>query len=168
MAIVSVYPNEIPTQVPGKLTHLLTQAGLADLASGSTGPITSLQQPLLSGRHLSLTVANSYLLTVLGPCLSSSSSGLVGNVFVWVSRQNTQKNPLTGAHPHPHPQNECLPLCHTSMAWNTSSEFMVLGLPNITGSSRFYQPERNFLNHLIILIQPTSHSPYIKLFWFSN
>ena len=50
-----------------------------------------------------------HLLTALGPCLLSSSSGLVGNLalkpFVWVSRQNRQRNPLTGTHSHP--QNEC-------------------------------------------------------------
>ena len=60
-------------------------------------------------RCLSQTVANSpLLLTALGPCLSSSSSGLVGNLvhkpFVWVSRQSRQRNPLTGTHPHLHPQ----------------------------------------------------------------
>ena len=46
--------------------------------------------------------------------LSSSSSGLVGNLarkpFVWASCQNRQRNPLTGAHPHP--QNECPSSCH--------------------------------------------------------
>ena len=68
-------------------------------------------------RRLSLTAANSSLFTALGTCLSSSSSGLVGNLarkpFVWVSRQNRQRNPLTGAYPHPHPQpqNVCPPLC---------------------------------------------------------
>ena len=38
-AIVSVYPSEIPTHPPGKLTHPLA---LADLASESTGPNSSL------------------------------------------------------------------------------------------------------------------------------
>ena len=52
---------------------------------------------------------NSYLLlTALGPCLSSSSSGLVRNLtrepFVWVSHQSRQRNRLTGTHPHPRPQ----------------------------------------------------------------
>ena len=62
-AIASVYPNEIPTQLPGTLTHPL-----------------ELQQPSLSDRRLSLTVTNSHLLTAPGPYLSSSSSGLVGNL----------------------------------------------------------------------------------------
>ena len=77
VAIASVYPNEIPTQLPGTLTHPLALTGLA---SGSTCPNSSLQQPPLSDRRLSLTVGNSYLLTALGPSLSSSSSGLVGNL----------------------------------------------------------------------------------------
>ena len=76
-----------------------------------------LQQPLLSDRRLSLAVANSSLFTSLGPSLSSSSSGLVGNLgrrlFVWALHQNRQRNPLTGAHPHP--QNEYSLSCHTFM-----------------------------------------------------
>ena len=44
------------------------------------------------------------LLFCLGPCLPSSSSGLVGDLtrkpFVWVSPQNRQRNPMTGTHPH--------------------------------------------------------------------
>ena len=74
-----------------------------------------LQQPLLSDRRLSLTVANFSLFTALGYCLSSSSSVFVGNFtckpFVWVSRQNILRNPLTGAHPHSH--NECSLLWHS-------------------------------------------------------
>ena len=70
---------------------------------------SSLQQPSLSGRRFSLAVANSSLLTPLRPCLSSSSSGLVGNLahkpFAWVLHQNRQRNPLTVALPYP--QNEC-------------------------------------------------------------
>ena len=118
VAIARVYPNEIPTQLPGTLTHPLA---VADLASGSTSPNSSLQQPPLSGHRLFLTVANSFLLTALEPCHSSSSSGFVENLahepFVWVSRQNKQKNPLAGAHPHPHPQNECPPSCHGIVWW---------------------------------------------------
>ena len=101
----------VHTQLPGMLSHPLT---LSDLASGSTGPKSSLHQPPLSNHRLSLTVANSYLLIALGPCLSSSSSSLIENLahkpFVWVSRQNRQRNPLTGAYPHP--QNKCPPSCH--------------------------------------------------------
>ena len=45
--------------------------------------------------------------STLGPCLPSSFSSLVGDLghkcFVWVSRQNRQKN-LTGSPPHPQPQ----------------------------------------------------------------
>ena len=112
MAITSVYQNKIPTQHPGTLTHPLS---LADLASRSTSPNSSLQQPPLLDHCLFLTVTNCYLFTGLGPCLSSFSSSLVGNLihkpFVWVLCQNRQRNPLIGAHPHP--QNECSPSCHS-------------------------------------------------------
>ena len=90
-AVTSVYSNKIPTQPQGALTHPLA---LADLASGSTGPNFS------PSSRLSLTVLFpwlSLLLTALGPCLSSSSSGLVGHLtrkpFMWVSRQIRQRNP---------------------------------------------------------------------------
>ena len=123
LAIVSVYPNKIPTQLPGTLTHPLAQSVLA---SGSPGPNSSLQQPPLSDRHLSLTVANSSLLTALGPYFSSFSSGLVGNLsrkpFLWVSRR---RNPLTGVHPHPHLQNECPLLCHTIFLSSTNKVWFV-------------------------------------------
>ena len=43
----------------------------------------------------------------LGPYLPSSSSGLVDNLartpFAWFSRQNRQRDPLTGTHWYPHP-----------------------------------------------------------------
>ena len=116
VAIGSMYPDKIPTQLPGTLTHPLA---LADLASGSTHPNSSLQQLPLSNHCLSLTVTNSSLLPALGPCLSPSSSGLIGNLmykpFVWVSHQNKQRNPLTGAYPHPYSRNECLPSCHNML-----------------------------------------------------
>ena len=115
-AITSVYPNKIPTQLPGTMTHPLA---LVDLACGSTSPNNSLQQPPLSDRYLSLIVTKSYLITALGLCFSSSSSGHIGNLarkpFVWVLRQNRQRNHLTGAHLPPHPQNECPPRCYI---WN--------------------------------------------------
>ena len=104
-AIASVHPNKIPIQLSRKLTHTLV---LADLASWSTSPNSSLQQPPLSDRHVSLTVTNSNLLTAKRPCFSSSSSGLVRSLackpFVWVACQNRQRNLLTGSHPHPRPQ----------------------------------------------------------------
>ena len=123
VAITSEYPNEILTQLPGTLTHPLK---LADQASGPTSPKPSLLQPPLFDRRLSLTVANSTLLTSLGPCLSSSSSSLVWNLarkpFVWVSCQNRQRNPLTGSHPHPHPLNECSPSCHINLNPNPADK----------------------------------------------
>ena len=97
-AIASVYPSEIPTQSPGTLTHPLA---LADPASESIGPNSSRRSCL----SLSITFPR-LLLTALGPCLPSSSSGLAGNLarkpFVWISRQNEQRNPLTNTHSHPH------------------------------------------------------------------
>ena len=97
-SITSVYPSEIPSQPPGTLTHPLT---LANPATGSTGPSFSLCS------RLSLTLAfPRLLLTALGPCLPSSSSGLVVNLarkpFVLFSRQNRQRNLLTGTHSHTH------------------------------------------------------------------
>ena len=51
-----------------------------------------------------------------GTFLPSSSSGLVGDLthktFVWVSRQNRQRDCLTGTLTHPH--NECPTSCHTN------------------------------------------------------
>ena len=99
LAIASVYPNEIPTQLPGTLTHPLS---LADL----------FQQPPLSDRRLSLTVAN--------PSSVDGSVTLPFLVFFCSRRKSRtqalcvgfapkQSYPLTGAHSHPHPQNECSP-----------------------------------------------------------
>ena len=60
VAIASMYWNEIPTQLPGTLTH---SPALADMTSGFTSPNSSLQQPSLSDSRLSPTVPNSNLLT---------------------------------------------------------------------------------------------------------
>ena len=102
---MSVCPSEISTQLLGTLTHPLV---LANPASESTSPnslFTSCLSLTIAFPWLSLTP----LCSALGLCLSSSSSTLVGNLmckpFVWALRQNRQRNPLTGAHPHPH--NEC-------------------------------------------------------------
>ena len=70
------------------------------------------QQPLFSNPRLPPTSVDCpLLLTPLGLCLSSSFSGLIGNLarkpFVWVSPQNRQRNPQTGTHLPLHPQNEC-------------------------------------------------------------
>ena len=46
-----------------------------------------------------------------------------------------------------------------SMAWSTDSESTVLGILDLTESLRFLQPERNFFNHLIIILWPTGLSP---------
>ena len=94
---------------PSYQEHWLPLA-LADLASGSTSPNSSLQQPPLSDRRLSLTVTNSYLLTALGTCLSSSSSGLVGNLtrkslFKFRAKTNKGIFWLAFTHNHTHRTN---------------------------------------------------------------
>ena len=77
-------------------------------------PTPRFNSRLPSERRLSLTVDNSYPLTALRPCFSLSSSSLVGDnarkPFAWVSRQNRQRSPLAGAHPHA--QKECPPSWH--------------------------------------------------------
>ena len=100
-AIANMYPSEIPTQPPETLAHPLA---LADLASEFTGPSS-----LLSS-CLSLTVTFPWLLlTALRPCLSLSSSALLGNItckpFELVLRQ-TDKGILWQALTHTH-RNEC-------------------------------------------------------------
>ena len=103
VTVTSVYSNKIPTHLAGMLTHSLA---LADLASGSIGPNFSF------GSRLSLTAVFPWLLitplaSALGPCFSSSSSGLVRNLtskpFVWASRQN--KGILLLALTHTHTKN---------------------------------------------------------------
>ena len=92
VSVTSVYSN--------KNSH--TATGNADSSSRARRPylwvhrsLFIAQQPPFSDRRLSLTVANFLLLTALGPCLSSSSSGLVRNLarkpFVWVSRTKHSK-----------------------------------------------------------------------------
>ena len=82
------------------LTH---PHALADLASGSTGPNSSFSS------CLSLTITFPWLslllLTALGPCLSSSSSGLVGNL---ACKPEADKGILWLALTHTH-RNECPP-----------------------------------------------------------
>ena len=74
------------------------------------------QLPFFDG-CLSLTVVNFFLLlTALGPCLSSSSSSLVGNLthpLCEFRAKNRQRNLLTGTHPHP---QKWIPPHHATMA----------------------------------------------------
>ena len=97
-ANASVYSGEIPTKLPGTLTHPLM---LANAASESTGP---------SSCSLLFTASFCRLPpSVDCPVLSlPSSSGPVGDLarkpFVWVSHKNRQRDPLPGTHPHPHTQ----------------------------------------------------------------
>ena len=96
---------KIPAKSPGMLTHPLT---LANPPSGFTYPSS---HPLSHDDCPILSTSMFYS----GTFLPSSSFGLVGDLtrkpFVWVSRKNSQRDPLTGTHPHPH--NECLTSCHT-------------------------------------------------------
>ena len=145
------------------LTHPLAQA---DLASGFTSPHSSLQQPPLSNHCLSLTVTNYSLLTALRPCLSLSSSSLIGNLvcepFAWVSCQNRQRNPLSGTHPHL--QNKCPPSCHSKMlslpdnlqmllirfsfiTWIIASESALLGLLDV----KVLTTQAKFLGYAIVI-----------------
>ena len=107
--IASAYTNEIPTLLRGTLTHPFV------LLIWTLGPQVQ-TLPSAATCLWSSPFLDSYLMTALGSCLFSSSS-LIGNLpckpFVWVLCQNRQRNPLTGAHPHPHPQNECPPSCQT-------------------------------------------------------
>ena len=103
------------TKFPHSYQNADSSSRTADLDSGSTSPDSSLQQLLLSDRRFSLTVANSYLLTALRPCLSSSSSGLVGNLarkpFEWVSRQNKGILLLALTHTHRTNAHHCATSC---------------------------------------------------------
>ena len=129
-AITSVYSSEIPTKSPGMLTHLLTLANLASGSTHPTSRLspTSVDCSLLSNSvfcPLLLTVGFPWLLSTAlfcwlvcfvslswlipsldsGTFLPSSSPGHEGNItckpFVGFSRQNRQRNLLTGTHPHP-------------------------------------------------------------------
>ena len=122
--MANVYSSEIPTKSSGTLTHPLT------LAIPATGPNSRLSAtvgfprllPTALSYWLPWSVDCPVLLTALfcsGTFLPSSSSGLVGNLarkpFVWVSRQNWQRDPLTGTHSlthnHTH-KNECPTSCN--------------------------------------------------------
>ena len=74
---------------------------------GSQVPTTHFSSRTLSDRRLSLTIANSHLLTVLGPCLYSSSSELVGNLTSPLCgfRAKTDKGILWLALTHTHRTN---------------------------------------------------------------
>ena len=98
VSVTSVYSKN-PTQLPGTLTRPLA---FAKPVSGSTGHSSSpSSRPSPDFCWL--------LSPVLRICLPSFSSGLVGNLarkpFVWVSRQNRQKDPLAGTHPNPQKTN---------------------------------------------------------------
>ena len=116
--IASVYQSEIPTQPPGTLTRPLA---LADLVSKSTVSNSSL------GSRLFLNVAlPRLLLTAFFHWLPGELPSLVFfrsrwksrvQALLWVSRQNRQKNSLTGTHPHPHPRKRMHTSCHSYLWW---------------------------------------------------
>ena len=127
-ANASVYSNEISSKPQRNVTHLLT---LAHPASQSTDTSSCLSvdcsvlfcwlvcSRLPTGLFCPLDwllLFSSLLLTVSGAFLPSSAFGLLGDLarklFVWVSRQYRQSNPLTGTHTH---RNECHPSCHISL-----------------------------------------------------
>ena len=49
-----------------------------------------------------------------------------------------------------------------SMAWSTALESTVLGLPDLTWSLRFLQPEESFLNHLVTVQWSTMSSSFTQ------
>ena len=53
----------------------------------------------------------SYSLSLSGTFIPSFSSGLSRKLFVWVSRQNRQRDPLSDTHTH---RNECHPSRHNN------------------------------------------------------
>ena len=67
-----------------------------------------------SSSSLLLSSVVCFLLFCSGSFLHSSSPGLIGNLarmpFVWVSRQNRQRDPRTGIHTH---RNKYHPSCHS-------------------------------------------------------
>ena len=110
-------------RVPERNSHTVTRNADSSPRAGWPGfwiqksrLLASAAVPL-SDRRLSLFVANSSLLTALGPCLFSSSSGLVWNLarkpFVWGFAPKQTKNPLIGAHLHSHSS------CHVDMSLKT-------------------------------------------------
>ena len=104
--IASVYSSEIPTKSPGMLMLTALSCRLPcsvhfsvlHLSLDCRLPPTFVRYPFLSTDLF-------FLLTDSGTFLPSYSSGLVGDLarkpFVWVSRQNRQRNLLTGTYPHP-------------------------------------------------------------------
>ena len=118
-ANASVYSNETPTKPLGLLTHFLA---LVNPASSNVFLDRQLPQ-LLSTGLFSWLVCSAHFPRLLCPadCLTraflpSSSSSLVGDLarkpFLWASRQNRQRNLLTGTYTHTH-RNECHRSCHT-------------------------------------------------------
>ena len=94
------------------LTHPLTLAKPAQSPQVLTLAVAcTLLLTALSCSLLPTALVCSLFLTDTGTFLPSSSSGLVGDLahkpFVWLSRQNRQRDPLTSIHTH---RNEC----HTS------------------------------------------------------
>ena len=92
---------------------------LANSASESTGPSSCFLLPTALFCRLPCSINWFLLFTAscsLWTFLPLSSSGLMGNLtrkpFVWVSRQNRQRDPLIVTHTHTY-RNECHPLCDT-------------------------------------------------------
>ena len=50
-----------------------------------------------------------------------------------------------------------------SIALSTASESTFLGLPDLTELSGFWQPELNYLNHLVTITSSTAPSPFAQL-----
>ena len=122
-----MYSSEIPTKSQGMLTHPLTLANLAYQSPGSSS--CSLLPTALFCR-LVCFASFSWLSET---SLLSSFSGLEGDLtrkpFVWVSRQNRQRDHLTGTPTHTHTEKRmpsivshgfCLSLLEWSFPRNKS------------------------------------------------
>ena len=115
-AITSVNSSEIPTRPLRMLTHLLTLANSASQSTGSSSHLSRLSASpdfcrLLSPVDCAVLLLTGLFCSLLGPSFPRplGKSRLVGNLarkpFVWISRQNRQRNLLTGTYPpneYPH------------------------------------------------------------------
>ena len=105
VAIASVYPSEIPTQLPGTLTHPLV---LADPASWSTGPYSSFNSCLsmtVAFPWLSLTPVCSLLWDLAFPRLLPVSLEISDTISLCGFQTKTDKGILWVALTHTHTTN---------------------------------------------------------------
>ena len=172
-ACASLYSSEIPTKPSRWL--ILSRWPTQPLSPQALAPALFCRLPYYADCPV---LTCSLLLSTLfyrlscpfsmGPCLPSSSSGLVGNLarepFVWVSRQNRQRDPLTGTHTHTH-RNEILPSCQIWVhVENNASWCLIQAIQQKFGLSRYISKECKIIN---ISLKPLM-KPSLLIFWISN